>query len=187
MRKRNTPLALLCGAVFFATAGPGAAQTTAGVPVIVDARNTVVGPAYGAGVIVSVQGMNVYVDLAHSADNTNFSPTDLFWGLPNVSNFYPTGDCSGPPLIPAGVFGSPNGFGLGPTVTPFRAAVPVRSGGTVTLYIAGTSPASNQQVNSEQQNNGKPACGGFGQQRLAYSVATIVNLTQLHPEPLHVQ
>jgi hypothetical protein len=106
-------------------------------------EDTVIGPAYGEGVIVSVQGIHVCVDLAHSADNTNYSPTDLSWGLPDIGLSFAGTGCSGPPLIPAVVVGFP--LGPGPNVTPFRPAVAARNGTTVTLYIAGTSSASTQQ------------------------------------------
>jgi hypothetical protein len=156
---------------------PAAAQT-AGVPVIVDARNNVVGPAYGQGVILSVQGIKVYVDLRHTTDNINFSPTDLSWG-PMLALF-PTPDCSGPPLILAG---PTNGI----DTTPFRPALVVRNGNKATLYIAGTSVASNQTVDAEEFPSG--VCGIFlGPYPLpAYAVEITVDLTQLHPEPLHVR
>jgi len=176
MTKGSTISALLCIAMFSGAVGSSMAQTTAGIPVIVDARNTVVGPAFGQGVILSVQGSEVYVDLSHSADGINYSATELSWGA-FYSETFATTDCSGPPLIPAA-----NG---GLTPTPFKPAIVVRNGNTVTLYIAGTSAASNQQYHSY----GLPSsCSALSGTTLAYSVGiTVNNLTQLHPEPLHVR
>jgi hypothetical protein len=200
MNQRSKILAqLCCVAVFSGAVGSSAAQTTAGVPVIVDARNTVVGPAFGqatppgyegvGGVIVSVQGIPVYVDLANSADGVNYCPTDLRWGAA-YTQIFPTADCSGPPLISARPLLNNIGQAGGYTHTPFRPAVVVRNGNTVALYVAGTSAPTNQAFRSikyagsicQQQN---PA---FSYSTLAYSVGITVNdLTQLHPEPLHVR
>jgi hypothetical protein len=187
MNQRSKISALLCIAMFSSTVGSSAAlsassnQTTTGVPVVADARNSVIGPAYAQGVIVSIGGTNVYVDTSHSADFANFSATNLSWGLANAVYQYPTSDCSGPPWVDAGVALSDY------TVTPFTPAIAVRNGSTVTLYIAGTSPPSLQQVNSRGSPIIPGDCSTISYQILAYSVATTVNLTQLHPEPLHVR
>ncbi|WP_233859516.1 hypothetical protein [Paraburkholderia sp. HD33-4] len=153
------------------------AQATAGVPVIVDARNKVVGPAFADGVILSVQGVYAYADLAQTPDSTNYFPASLYWGT-GYGEVFPTTDCSGPPIIPAAQ-------GLGRSLNPFRPAVVVRNGSAATLYIAGTSAATNQQY--QGYGTGPSSCTNAYGTVAGYSVGITVDLNQTYPEPLHVK
>jgi hypothetical protein len=185
----NTPLTAVAQS---AAAATRISATTA--PTIVDAANKVVGLAVNGGVILSVGGVRVFAPLQLTPLGTDpnvieYSPVALQWAATITNVYFATNNCSGTPIL----YGAANvsGGSAPGLVAPWRPSIVVRTGNTATLYIAGTANPSNQAVNSNftAYPTGNSDCTPYAEPASlpVFAIQSTMDLTRLHPEPLHVK
>jgi hypothetical protein len=148
-----------------------------------DARGALVGDVlyvdgiyYRGGVVLNVDGVFVFAGFARVGGfgtGQPLSSSELAWQYPQLA--YSGENCAGTPYIY---------YERG----AFRPSAIVRRGNTATLYIAKDTQSQRvnfgsyvNSMNYEPCSNGRPL---FSEN--AWPVERTVDLTQLHPEPLHI-
>jgi hypothetical protein len=169
------------GASGAGTQGTAAVAAAASAPVVVDNSGKIVGPLFSKGVVLNINGALVFAPLRRLSVGTTFSSGDLLWDEDHSLTFATT-SCSGPPNISAD---AASGSGL------FRPAIIQRQTHVVTIYVAASgdsvpTPFHSAAFGNAGFGNG-PVCQTIGGMVNTWPVESSGDLSQLYPEPLHLQ
>jgi hypothetical protein len=170
--------ALLTGVVLIAATTFAQADDDPPILKVVDAQGKIVGRlstlAETEGVYMKIGDAVAFMPIAHRRITVNtWSASQFEWSASTYTAF-PTGDCSGAPLV-----------------LYTRAGRPVtllRQGGEVTAYIAGDVRSGASNIGSIQSSYSTTTCLKTGGSGSGYWLPqSTYSLTQHYPEPLSIR
>ncbi|MGF6299364.1 hypothetical protein OKW43_001818 [Paraburkholderia sp. WC7.3g] len=151
---------------------------------VFDATGKNVGPVvtlgFFPGVVLHVSGATILVPISRPFDSGGQYPASQYqWGWLASSLGYPTTDCSGPPVVPAG----------GDASDILRPSIVVREGADATAYVAPDTHTTDVTLRSYVAH-GKCAPDTSRPDRLhmvkGWYAESTYSLTQNYPEPLTI-